>query len=244
MKNSLQSVLFIFGCVSSTFAQKEDFVWMMGGGIATADSSIFRSSRFDFTADTVQIAYVNKNTGFRYFNTSVCSKQGILSCFSNGEIIFNRNYDIMENGENLYSGADYSHGYPYQGFMLLPKPGDSTLLVHFNGNTQLVTTQSGVDIANVGLLYAEINMTANNGLGKVVLRDKKVCDDTLAVMSFSAVRHGNGRDWWILAPHFIDTTIMYRFLLSPIGLQKVGTQKINSTIQGIGSSFFSPDGAI
>lgn len=242
MKKVVLIALFLVSFISFSKAQKEDNVWILGGGTSSIDS-IYRACRIDFLPDSAIFSHLNKRLPFVNFNASVCSSSGKLRCLSNGETIYNSNFEIIENGENFYPAADYSQsGFAHQGFLLLPKPGDTNRIVQINGDWNLIYPPDGPSIADIGLLYAEIDMTANSALGKVVLRDQKICTDTLGGMGYAAVRHGNGRDWWILAPHYIDTTIMYRFLLSPDGLQKVGTQKINATYRGIGSSFFSPDG--
>ncbi len=244
MKKSLCAMAFLLFLFSSHLtAQKEDNVWILGGSGGGPDSSEYRTCKLEFMQDTAKGIFINENIAFGIFNACISSKSGDFQCFSIGERIINRVYKTMENGDNLYPNANYSDGCPRQNYLLLPKPKDSTRIVHINGDTQLLDSAPfGSKIADVGIFYAEIDVTANNSLGKVVLRNKKIGNDTLSTFGYSACRHGNGRDWWILASNSHDTTIFYRYLLDPTGLRRIGSQNINSTYRGIGSSFYSPDG--
>ncbi|MEO0723602.1 MAG: hypothetical protein AAFZ63_03600, partial [Bacteroidota bacterium] len=47
------------------------------------------------------------------------------------------------------------------------------------------------------LRYTEINSSANDGLGRVELKDQIIFTDTISTR-LSAVKHANGRDWWIV----------------------------------------------
>ncbi len=96
------------------------------------------------------------------------------------------------------------------------------------------------------IVVATIDVKANNGLGKIVKKDEAIIEGNLCTPA--AVRHANGRDWWIFCSD-ADTTRHYRVLLSPEGFSKPEVQwigskpnpvgKINS---GIGNSF-SPKGS-
>jgi|GEM_PF-3446810 len=58
----------------------------------------------------------------------------------------------------------------------------------------------------------------------------------------SAARHGNGRDWWILANKFKSNTVR-RYLLSDRGIENMGEQSIGDLIpNGVGYSAFSSSG--
>ena len=100
------------------------------------------------------------------------------------------------------------------------------------------------------LLYTKIDRTANNGLGKVIEKNIPllVGDETLGFHHASAVRHANGRDWWIILPNQLEP-IYYLFLLSPNGIEGPETQEIgfppNQPIQYelFGISLFSQDGS-
>ena len=100
------------------------------------------------------------------------------------------------------------------------------------------------------LMVATIDLTANNGAGKVIEKNKILLTGTL--MSPAACRHANGRDWWILVSD-ADENLHYRILLTPEGFSEPATQSIgtkpnpipfdggNSSNQIVGNCF-SPHG--
>ncbi|HNM26002.1 MAG TPA: T9SS type A sorting domain-containing protein, partial [Saprospiraceae bacterium] len=92
------------------------------------------------------------------------------------------------------------------------------------------------------LYYTVIDMSLENGKGAVVSKNNVLLDASLE--PFAAVRHGNGRDWWLVVPKYA-TNRYYRFLLSPEGLNNAGDQQIGPalTCKQIRPSVFSPDGA-
>lgn len=61
-------------------------------------------------------------------------------------------------------------------------------------------------------------MNANGGLGKVLAKNQVIVKDSLHD-AVSAVRHGNGRDWWVLIPRGIGREF-WEILLTPEGLAK------------------------
>ena len=94
--------------------------------------------------------------------------------------------------------------------MTLPYPGhpDRFILLHLHrpGEAKLIEK----------LLYTEVDMSQDAGLGAVTAKNQLLFKDTMVDM-LTAVRHANGRDWWIVLPKFNAPTY-YVFLLSPQGI--------------------------
>ncbi|MCB0520991.1 MAG: hypothetical protein KDD27_18785, partial [Saprospiraceae bacterium] len=87
-------------------------------------------------------------------------------------------------------------------------------------------------------------MKANNGHGKVLEKNVLLMEGDL--MWPSAVKHGNGRDWWIMGLQESDTK-HYLFLLSKDGISGPSVQDIGppfDTIEYAGKSLFSEDGSL
>ena len=222
-------------------AQKEDHVWLLGGNFNSSDS-VYKACRLDFSSDTFSMTYVNKGLPYDGINVSICDSDGKLSCFSNGKSLYNRDYEIMDGGSNFYPNANYQGGVSYiQGYILLPRPGTDSQVVHIYGNPKVVFPPSGPIIGYIKLRYAVADMSQNGGLGKVTERDVIAGTDTLMPTQMTAVRHGNSRDWWLLAPYYLGHKF-YRYLLTPEGLQRIGEQNVQATDLGLGHTCFSPDG--
>lgn len=95
--------------------------------------------------------------------------------------IFNSNNILMQNGDSI-AGRGW-----YQEMVIVPAPVDINKFYLFS---VLVTSF-------YGLYYSEIDMSLNNGLGAVI--QKNIQLDTLrGTDCLTAVKHGNGRDWWLM----------------------------------------------
>ena len=93
------------------------------------------------------------------------------------------------------------------------------------------------------LLYSIINMNTPDSLGIVESKNQPLLTDYLGDM-LTAVRHGNGRDWWIVAPK-TDSQDGYLFLLTPNGIEGPVTRQLGpywGPNGANGQAVFSPDG--
>jgi hypothetical protein len=159
----------------------------------------------------------------------------------------------MDNGHKINPGP--FHGYEcgsdetnsyltHQGAIALPWPGHFKQYVMFHFGYDGYPDLSKLKIRE--LYHTEIDMTADNGLGKVVAKNTLLLYDSL-LDNITAVRHGNGRDWWVVAPKNQSDTIFF-FLLDPSGIHGPIIQKTGLTINSgvsftAGQALFSPDGS-
>ncbi|MBK9639178.1 MAG: hypothetical protein IPO63_15800 [Bacteroidetes bacterium] len=63
---------------------------------------------------------------------------------------------------------------------------------------------AGIAQPVVGLYYSIVDLSFNGGLGKVVQKNVQLRNDTICD-GVTAVRHGNGRDWWVIARSWKST---------------------------------------
>jgi hypothetical protein len=237
MRNALIFFLFLLALPHALFAQKEDNIWLLGGSLAS--DSVYKTCMFDFSEDTLAITYIYQNLPFSFTNASISDAAGNLICFSNGENIYNRNREVMENGLDFYPGNN-PNGYPAsQSYILLPIPKDASKIIQIYGKPDFLN--DGTTIGYTQFYYAVADMDINNGLGDITIRDLSVGNDTPAVGQITAVRHGNGQDWWVLVPRF-EGNVFYRYLLKPNGFVSIGAQTSPATPMGLGQTVFSPDG--
>ena len=103
-----------------------------------------------------------------------------------GACVWNKNHNLMDRGDSLQGGGWY------QEITIVPIPSIANKYFLF------AVTIGGFPF---GLWQSEINMSINNGLGKVVKKNKKICPYQ-QVDGINAVKHGNGRDWWIFTRRF------------------------------------------
>ena len=124
--------------------------------------------------------------------------------------VFNKQHTKMENGDSIATISWYRE------LLILPWPDSVNKFVVISS-----MATSGTKIS-----YSKVDLTYNNGLGKVF--DKNTIIDTGNICDgITAIRHGNGRDWWILYKKwFFNNNIIYKLLLTPQGLSSISTQNI------------------
>ena len=245
---TLRIIFFFFfiGLNFLCYSQKHDNVWVVGLGFEeNPNDSVWGKSLIDFSTTPPSTMY-NGWEGMRFSetNASICDREGNLLFYSNGIYIADKNNDPMPGGDGLNPGdiADEFGNVGYindQGAMVLPHPVDSNLyyLIHINREFPNNDIASHSSI----LYYTLVDMSLNNELGAVVEKNVEIIIDTLDIGKLTAVKHANGRDWWILTFEF-DGNGYYKILLDPSGFQ---VEKIEEDITfkfGLGGATFSPDG--
>ena len=167
---------------------------------------------------------------------------GNLLFHTNGRAIRNRMHQIMENGDSINPGRlwkEFIFGYPSatSGFAV-PAPC-------YSNRYYLIHTSAQNDFPvypYFPVLYSStIDMNANGGLGKVISKN-----DTLAmgdIPSPVAIKHGNGRDWWLIVGDYLNKKYQ-TFLIDPGGIhfmfdQNIAPEAFSSTS---GYHLASPDG--
>ncbi len=128
--------------------------------------------------------------------------------------VINKNHQLMEKGDSIV-GLLW-----YQEMVIIPDPGN---------NNRFYIFCAGVTQPVVGLYYTIVDLSYNNGLGKVIQKNVQIRNDTLCD-GITAVRHGNGRDWWVVVRSWKDvpTNDITVYLISPSGVVAYSTQYIGT----------------
>jgi hypothetical protein len=198
---------------------------------------------FENGLPSVQPADLNMN--FEAAVAVASDTLGNVLFYSNGCEVRGADGLLLENGEGLNPGPLHDWvcdkaGYTAPRSMTaLPLPGHPSrwTILHLGG--QYDPSRKMV----YGPLYlTEIDMAANSGQGAVT--DKNVVVASGDLEPFAIVRHGNGRDWWVVMPEYGTNRYQVR-LLSPQGLSAGSVQAIGPAIgcRRVGSSAFSPNGS-
>lgn len=221
---------------------KHDFIWILGYGNNLPEFFI-GGNYIDFQSGNPAINYFD--IPFDMDNPVVMSDSaGSLQFYSSGCNVINREHQITENGDDLNPGFLHdiwceNGGYnSYQGILGLPIPGHSGEYILFH--CRRYENNDSIDV-----LYTLIDMNANGGLGKVTEKNKLLQYGHLS-RTFQAVRHGNGRDWWIIIPEEGKDEYSF-YLLDPQGVHGPFVQQVSdSWIPGQYYNLmcaFSPDGS-
>ncbi|HND89901.1 MAG TPA: hypothetical protein PK971_16330, partial [Saprospiraceae bacterium] len=151
----------------------------------------------------------------------------------------------MQNGDTINPGKprDISEwtGYPsVTGGMAVPAPGmpNCYYLVH-------TSIHKDFDTKNLFpiLYWSLVDMNQNGGLGKVVSKNNIMATGELP--SPVIIKHGNGRDWWVLVGDY-QNRVYKTILIDPAGVHADQVQAITPEAFESGSAFheISPDGTV
>jgi PKD repeat protein len=219
---------------------KNDYNWILGYSPNDFETH-FGGVSIDFNLNLTSPNYFETNCNA--LNPAVLSSNtGKLMVYSNGCSIYNANHDIMEGGDTIaygYIWETYCHliGYPgTQNHILLPWPGDTTKAILFY-------LKSNDDFTNYFLLYATIKFDLEHPLGIVTQKDQYLfTPGTTALLT--AVKHANGRDWWVMLPEN-KSNRFFSMLLDPNGVTVIDSQSIGNLWgerEFSSQAIFSPDG--
>jgi Secretion system C-terminal sorting domain len=131
-------------------------------------------------------------------------------------------YEIVNSAKGLKFKNQYGSQVP-QLSLILPKQG-SQYYVFTTGMSDALYNQ----LQNTGLWeyaacdvlsYYVVDMALNNGLGQIISYNNIIYEagEPLSLDRMTAVRHANGRDWWLVKPHKTKQQ-MYTFLVTPAGV--------------------------
>ncbi len=203
-------------------AQKHDYVWVYGYANNQDTNSVVGGAVIDFKQDPPLMYKQNRDLNFS-LTCGVCSdSSGNLLFYSNGIRIFNHLNQLMENGDTINPGQVWENieqqGYPNPMRTLsLPAPGQSNVYYFFYIGFYLLPGSGTFS----PFYYSLVNMNDNGGAGKVLSKNQIVLEGDFAEPD--AVKHANGRDWWIILP--VDSIPVYHvFLLDQSGLHGPFTQ--------------------
>jgi hypothetical protein len=250
MKNKILILLFLF--CNKCFAQFHDNTSIYG----------FEGSSFDFllglpddSLDQITLTFSDGSANVKaskykgiynmwHTNSSFSNKKGEFVFLSNGKDVWNKNFDIIkQNGTLTKPNLDNQY---HQFNLSLPMPNDDSTAILIYGDDLVYTPIIGVDsivFMSNDLFYAKINMYDDKGVAQYEQKRIKIINDSLSIGKFTAVKHGNGRDWWIVIPRFDRSNEYYKLLLTDKGLFNIDRQTVGTkVIDGVGWAVFSPNG--
>lgn len=198
-------VVLLLGCVLSVSAQKTAYTWYFG-----------KYAGIDFNQTPPQKL---TNSAMRTVEGTACvsdAQTGAILFYTNGDSIWNRNHELMPNGYGL--GGHFS---TTQSAVAVPDPGNANRYYVFTVYAQ-ANLYAPFCCGSAGLNYNIVDMTADGGLGDVIVKNQLLLTPTTEKLC--AVQHCNGQDYWIVT-HEWGSNKFYAFPLTPAG---IGTPVISS----------------
>ncbi|HMX39904.1 MAG TPA: hypothetical protein PKD78_06240, partial [Saprospiraceae bacterium] len=197
-----------------------------------------------FSENGIKVEPAQLGMNFESTMAAATDSAGRLLFYTNGCYIANADGQPMPQGGGLNPGDMHARTCPTVGYtsplgaMVLPMPGSTQLYFLFHMGLRYEEEKS---LAYGPFYYTIVDMSLGGGKGEVVSKNNILADGRLE--PFTAVRHGNGRDWWLVVPEY-GSNRYHSFLLSPSGVKHADTQKIGEALScgTIGSSAFALNG--
>src|SRR5688572_2342783 len=169
-------VLWLILISVSAFAQNRNSVWCFGDSAGIDFSNISNPIPIASSLDTRgSCASISDSLGHLLFYSNTRA-----AMVGNTTLVWNSSNQIMQNGDNIVGRGWFRE------LVIIPDPADNGLYYLFSiGVTSIF-----------GLYYSIIDMNQNGGLGAVVQKNLQLLNYQMAD-GLQAVKHGNGRDWWI-----------------------------------------------
>jgi len=228
---------------NSVSAQSESNIWYFGNGAG-----------LDFNSESPRVLQ-NGNLFTTEGCASISDKGGNLLFYTDGITVWNAQHKPMSNGKGLKGNASST-----QSALIIPKPGTSTLYYLFtvgekadkDGISYSVIDMSGdqkaVDKFKNNEHFVAPDIKVNLGHGKIIEKNTRLIAP--ASEKLTAVRHSNGKDYWIIA-HAWNSNAFLAIPLSEKGIGAPIITKIglfhgdasnNKVNEAIGYLKLSPDG--
>ena len=159
---------------------------------------------------------------------SISDASGVLQCYTNGMQVWDRQGGLMPGGTLTGSNTSAS-----QAALLVRAPDQAA-------RYYLFTVDAVENALRGGLRYSTVEMSLRGGLGDVTSPNSvpvPLPGGVLSTEKLTAVRHANGRDYWIVVHGWLNNSF-YCYLLNPSGLSTtpvvsaVGSAHAGSGIAG------------
>jgi gliding motility-associated-like protein len=118
-------------------------------------------------------------------SSSICDTAGNLLFYTNGVTVYNKNHQVMLNGDGLAGNLS-----AVQSGLIIPHPGNSNLYYIF-------TTGSLESNYTNGYQYSMVDMLQDGGNGEVVA--KNILLEASCTERMAAIRHADGRSVWFIS---------------------------------------------
>jgi len=228
-----------------TYAQKSGDTWIIGyTGFGNPDYSVMH---LNFSSGDLKLEWhFDENLHFAETSSSICNEEGEVILSTNGMQIFGQ-YGVLVEASIAYDGPfgywDYflgSSNIPYgfpemDGAIILPipeTPNEYEVIYHYGEQAEGLFKVSR-------LLSARIRFNSFDDFN-VIYKDKPIGPEVEWYRGqVNAVRHANGRDWWVMAFQS-DSKNYFAHLLDPDGIRLHHTGEVDTIIPaGLGDAAFS-----
>src|SRR5690606_19542800 len=132
--------------------------------------------------------------------------------------IFSASHQLIQNGDSIKGDGTVTNG-----LVILPFPSDTNKYYLFS-----IAPTMGFGLH---LYYSIIDMSLNSGNGAVIQKNILLYNQTTLAEKLTAIKHGNGRDWWLITHQLnytYDTDTFLLYLITPNGIAVQNKQNLGT----------------
>lgn len=235
----------MLGFYSSISAQNHDRIWYYGRYDSL--SPFPQGGKIDFNFAPPQAMPTDRPVTLNAYAHIMSDSGGTqVLYFSDGYNIYNKDNEIMLNGDTINEGYWIGVGQPdeitYSG-LSVPSP-------YLENNYLYFHHEAGNDldwIVRNNLYFSQIDMEEEDGKGAVVIKDSLIWNGRFA--GFGLTKAGDGAEWWMLVVDY-DSPVVNTYAIDEMGvsLHHVDTlllpnySFLSAEERNFSYSGFSPDG--
>ena len=217
-------IFLLLGSALNSYSQNRNNIWCFGD-----------SAGIDFNQTPPLPTVTSLDT--RGSCVSISDSSGNLLFYANTRATFGFNttkiWDksnlLMQNGDSIIGQGWYNE------LSIIPKPGNQFQYYLFTLNVA----------SRYGFYYSVIDMSLNGGFGAVTQKNIQL-NTYKAWDAMATVKHGNGRDWWIITKDYDSGNAqdsLHVYLVDPFGIHE-SIQRIGAAVSGgSGKMTFSKNGS-
>jgi hypothetical protein len=252
MRNKLVICFLLSFIAIKSYCQREDYNWLSGENY----NQNLGDGKNIFTFNDIELINIDSietDANFYITNSSISDSLGNLVFYTNGRKIYNAQHLVIENGDSLnfnnwWQNQELINRNSYglqQGTLILKDVIIDSVYHLFHLQLERYDDINLNDSFTVdALLYTKVLLV--DGESKVLIKNKQIINSPMFAGNLTACRHGNGRDWWILASEGKSNCI-YQMLLTHdtlVFFDTICSGMIAPNYGDVGEGVFSPNGEL
>jgi len=202
-------ILLLISCTAAGFAQSPMVRTNCPRMRQQADRWYFgEKAGIDFRTGTA-VADTTEDVMSAFKATAVISDSaGNLLFFTNGNKVWDRGFNLMDNGQNLMGDLGVT-----QPCIIIPAPGDPAIYYIFTQD--VLAFKPDNSFTTEGMRYTVIDLKLRSGMGDATILNAPLLSP--ACQKLTAVMHQDKRSVWVLA-HAWNSNAFYAYLLTDKGI--------------------------
>ncbi|MEO8146565.1 MAG: T9SS type A sorting domain-containing protein [Bacteroidia bacterium] len=207
----------LFCRFDNAYSQKRNNIWCFGDSAGIDFGNLSNPSSFQSGMDARGScsSIADKNGSLQFYSSTSYKPLWSTGVIKLGAV-YNSYHQLMQNGDTLIGRGWYNE------IVIIPNPADSNLYYVFTAGVTSI----------YGLYYSVVDLSLGGGLGAVVQKNVQLQSFPI-VDCLAAIKHGNGRDWWLIfrksnVPTGGANNDYYEYLITPSGIINFNSQSIGT----------------